>query len=128
MKRILFLILSICIFALSACGEKADPIVLPEASDITSIDVIVGQDRVTYTDENWISEIICDLSAAESTNKASIQDIPQVESYITISIQPVTGTSTLFIYEENEKYYVEQPYQGIYEIDSQLYERLQENK
>ena len=51
---------------------------------------------------------------------------PQTESYIKIDFQFETGTSTIFAYEENGKHYIEQPYQGIYKIDSQLYERLQE--
>ena len=54
------------------------------------------------------------------------QDVPQAESYIKIDFQFETGTSTLFAYKDSGKYYVEQPYQGIYKIDSQLYSRLQE--
>lgn len=129
MKKFISLILSLaCIFALSACGKKAKPIVLPEVSDITSIDITVGKDCVNYTDEIWISEIISGISSSEPTNKESVQDVPQGENYIKIDIQLETETSTLFVYEENEKYYVEQPYQGIYEIDSQLYEQLQKIK
>ena len=43
-----------------------------------------------------------------------------------IDFQFEAGTSTLFAYEDSGKYYVEQPYQGIYKIDSQLYSQLQE--
>jgi hypothetical protein len=112
---------------LVACGKKADPIMLPQTDDITSIDITVEENTVNHTDKVWISELIADISSSEPTNKESVQDIPQVESYIKIDFQFETGTSTLFAYENNGIYYIEQPYQGIYEIDSQLYERLQKN-
>lgn len=125
MKRFVPLfLLVVCIFTLSACGNKANPITLPEVSDITSIDVTVGKDSINYTDEIWINEIISDISSSKPTNKESVQDVPLVEDYIKIDIQLETETSTLFAYKDNEKYYVEQPYQGIYEIDSQLYGQL----
>ena len=79
-----------------------------------------------HSDTAWISEIISDISSSEPTSKQSVQDFPQTESYIKIDFQFETGTSTIFAYEENGKHYIEQPYQGIYKIDSQLYERLQE--
>ena len=82
--------------------------------------------RVSHSDKTWISEIIANISSSEPTNKESVQDIPQAESYIKIDFQFETGTSTLFAYEDSGKYYVEQPYQGIYKIDSQLYGQLQE--
>ena len=50
-----------------------------------------------------------------------------MESYIKIDFQFETGTSTIFAYEDSGKYYIEQPYQGIYKIDSQLFERFIRN-
>ena len=85
-----------------------------------------GENTVSHSDKTWISEIIADISSSEPTKKESVQDCPQVESYIKIDFQFETGTSTIFAYEDSGKYYIEQPYQGIYKIDSQLFERLQE--
>ena len=128
MKKYISLFLClVCMLTLVACGKKADPIMLPQTDDITSIDITVEENTVNHTDKVWISELIADISSSEPTNKESVQDIPQVESYIKIDFQFETGTSTLFAYENNGIYYIEQPYQGIYEIDSQLYERLQKN-
>ena len=127
MKKYISLFLCfICILALVACEKKADPITLPQIDDITSVDITVGENKVNHTDKAWISEIISDISSSEPTSKQSVQDFPQTESYIKIDFQFETGTSTIFAYEENGKHYIEQPYQGIYKIDSQLYERLQE--
>ena len=127
MKKYISLFLCLtCILTLVACGKKAAPIQLPQTSDITSVDVTVGENTTNHSDTAWISEIISDISSSEPTSKQSVQDFPQTESYIKIDFQFETGTSTIFAYEENGKHYIEQPYQGIYKIDSQLYERLQE--
>ena len=114
------------VLTLVACGKKADPITLPQTDEITSIDITVGENTVSHSDKTWISEIIANISSSEPTKKESVQDVPQAESYIKIDFQFETGTSTLFAYEDSGKYYVEQPYQGIYKIDSQLYSQLQE--
>ncbi|WP_270270339.1 DUF5301 domain-containing protein [Enterocloster clostridioformis] len=127
MKKYISLFLCLaCMLTLVACGKKAVPITLPQTDDITSIDITVGENTVNHADKTWISEIISDISSSEPTNKESVQDVPQAESYIKIDFQFETGTSTLFAYEDSGKYYIEQPYQGIYKIDSQLYRRLQE--
>ena len=115
-----------CVLTLVACGKKADPITLPQTDEITSIDITAGENTVSHSDKTWISEIIANISSSEPTKKESVQDVPQAESYIKIDFQFEAGTSTLFAYEDSGKYYVEQPYQGIYKIDSQLYSRLQE--
>ena len=107
--------------------KKVVPITLPQTDEITSIDITFGGgNTASHLDKTWISEIIVDIFSSEPTKKESVQDIPQVESYIKIDFQFETGTSTIFAYEDSGKYYIEQPYQGIYKIDSQLFERLQE--
>ena len=116
----------VCVLTLVACGKRAAPITLPQADEITSIDITIEENTVSHSDKTWISEVIADISSSEPTKKESVQDVPQAESYIKIDFQFETGTSTLFAYEDSGKYYVEQPYQGIYKIDSQLYSRLQE--
>lgn len=127
MKKMFFLFLCLtCILTLAACGEKAAPIQLPQSSAITSVDVTVGESTTDHSDTIWISEIISDISRSEPTSKQSVQDFPQAESYIKIDFQFETGTSTIFAYEENGEYFIEQPYQGIYKIDRQMFERLQE--
>lgn len=72
--------------------------------------------RITHSDSTWISEIISGIVDSEHTSKESVQDAPQNENYIKIDIQSEAGVSTLFAYEDNGKYYMEQPDQGIYNI------------
>lgn len=131
MKKFLSLFLFLtCILTLAACGKKAAPITLPQADKITSIDITIAENTVSHSDKTWISEIIADISSSEPTKKESVQDVPQAESYIRIDFRHETGTETetitIFAYEDRGKYYLEQPYQGIYKIERRLFERLKE--
>ena len=131
MKKFLSLFLCLtCILTLAACGKKAAPITLPQADKITSIDITIEENTVSHSDKTWISEIIADISSSEPTKKESVQDFPQAKSYIRIDFRHETGTETeiitIFAYEDRGKYYLEQPYQGIYKIERRLFERLKE--
>ena len=131
MKKILSWFLYItCILTLVACGKRAAPITLPRADEITSIDITFEENTVSHSDKTWISEVIADISSSEPTKKESVQDVPQAESYIRIDFRHETGTETetitIFAYEDRGKYYLEQPYRGIYKIDRKLFERLKE--
>ena len=131
MKKILSWFLYItCILTLVACGKRATPITLPRADEITSIDITFEENTVSHSDKTWISEIIADISSSEPTKKESVQDFPQAKSYIRIDFRHETGTETetitIFAYEDRGKYYLEQPYQGIYKIERKLFERLKE--
>ena len=127
MKKFLSLFLCLtCILTLVACGKKAAPITLPQADEITSIDITIEENTVSHSDKTWMSEIIADISSSKPTKKESVQDVPQAESYIRIDFRHETGTITIFAYEDRGKYYLEQPYQGIYKIERRLFERLKE--
>ena len=132
MKKILSWFLYItCILTLVACGKRAAPITLPQADEITSIDITIEENTVSHSDKTWISEVIADISSSEPTKKESVQDFPQAKSYIKIDFRHETfrletETITIFAYEDRGKYYLEQPYQGIYKIDRKLFERLKE--
>ena len=123
-KRIaLYIISLIVVFLLSACSSQkvADSIVLPELGDLTSISVVSGDITATSIDKQWMADIMTILTDMESTSQSSINDVPNVEGYITINLNCSDGSvKTVFFYEENGKEYVEQPYQGIYMPASEL--------
>ena len=127
MKKFLSLFLCLtCVLTLVACGKKVVPITLPQTDEITSIDITIEENTVSHSDKTWMSEIIADISSSKPTKKESVQDVPQAESYIRIDFRHETGTITIFAYEDRGKYYLEQPYQGIYKIERKLFERLKE--
>lgn len=127
MKKCFSVIICVaCILTLFACGKKANPIILPQSSDVVSVDVIDGENTVNCSDKTWIDEVISGLSDSKQTNRESVQDSPHVNDYIRIEINSQTEKTTVFVYKDKGKFYVEQPYNGIYIIDSDLYKMFWE--
>lgn len=127
MKKCFSVIICVaCILTLFACGKKANPIILPQSSDVVSVDVIDGENTVNCSDKTWIDEVISGLSDSKPTNKQSVQDFPQVDNYIKVELNSQTEKTTVFVYKDKGKFYIEQPYNGIYIIDSDLYKMFWE--
>ena len=129
-KRIALYIISLMVVVLlSACSSQkvADPIILPDVEDLTSISVVSGDKTATSIDEQWMEDFMAILTNMESTSQSSINDVPNVEGYITINFYCSDGSvKTVFFYEKDGKEYVEQPYQGVYMPDSELGEKITE--
>lgn len=116
----------VCILSLFACSKKANPIVLPQSSDVVSVDVIDGENTVNCSDKTWIDEVISSLSDSKPTNRESVQDSPHVKDYMRIEINSQTEKTTVFVYKDKGKFYIEQPYSGICIIDEETYNQLKE--
>lgn len=126
MKKCFSVIICVaCILTLFACGKKANPIILPQSSDVVSVDVIDGENTVNCSDKTWIDEVINGITDSKPTNKQSVQDFPQVDNYIKVELNSQTEKTTVFVYKDKGKFYIEQPYNGIYIIDSDLYKMFQ---
>lgn len=100
---------------------------LPEINDVSSIFVTLNDNEVKLDKEEEITSIITTLMSNGRTTKIeSIQDFPvNVSNVITIKIyHKSSGSSTLFVYERKGNYYLEQPYNGIYEISSDEYNSI----
>ena len=127
MKKCFSVIICVaCILTLFACGKKANPIVLPQSSDVVSVDVTVGENTVNCSDKTWIDEVISGLSDSKPTNRESVQDSPHVKDYMRIEINSQTEKTTVFVYKDKGKFYIEQPYSGICIIDEETYNQLKE--
>lgn len=127
MKKFFSVIICVvCILTLFACSKKANPIVLPQSSDVVSVDVTVGENTVNCSDKTWIDEVISSLSDSKPTNRESVQDSPHVNDYMRIEINSQTEKTTFFVYKDKGKFYVEQPYNGICIIDEETYNQLKE--
>ena len=121
MKRTLAILLTVIMcFALVSCG-KADPIVLPDRADVVNISIEIDGETIYIEDSARIDDILSGIAKVEPTSKKSVQDVPQVDDYVKIDFQLNGGVSTIFTYEEDSKYYIEQPYQGIYELSKDIY-------
>lgn len=107
-----------CVYGLIGCGKQAEPIVLPDVDEIESVNITtLDSSEISYFDEEWIEHFVGILTKAKATFKESVQDAPNVESYGKVDISCNDKVSTIFYYTEDGKYYIEQPYQGIYTTD-----------
>ena len=128
-KKILFIILGIilvvvigivCFFSLNKTEYTLN---LPkEADGFSSITLRQNDEVRIIEDSENIQNIMNKLAGTERvTYEASIQDIPMdTEAKISITFHG-DKDSTIFIYQKKGKYYIEQPYNGIYEITEEEY-------
>ena len=110
--------------SLTACGKKAEPMVLPYAEEIRSIEVSNGIDDIICIDKDVIASFIHKVSDAKATSKKSVQDVPNVSEYTRVDLVQDGRLTSVFIYQEDDKWYIEQPYQGIYESDENILDLL----
>lgn len=120
-KYVLLLLGIIAAIFLFACSSKevADTIVLPKKEDIISVAVENNDVSFACTDMEQIIKITSLLKDMMPTSKSSVNDLPLVDDYISISFHCSNDTvETIFFYEDNGKMYAEQPYQGVYILTS----------
>ncbi|HBV68345.1 MAG TPA: hypothetical protein DEF04_09290 [Clostridiales bacterium] len=108
--------------------SKADPIALPSINEIISVEITTGIEDIIHKDEAWIKSFIQKVSEATPTSKESVQDVPTVSKYTRVDIVGDKKISSIFIYEENSEYYIEQAYKGIYKTDETILDFLKSDK
>lgn len=106
---------------LSSCKDRPAP-VLPDRSTVSRVEVTMDEESLTHLKREWIDEVVAGLAAAAPTRLKSVNDAPDAPSYTQVTFHhDDSGESRLFLYEQDGTYYMEQPYQGIWQIDPQLY-------
>ena len=126
MKKNLFILIVILFLGLLiGCSNKTYNIELPDKSDIKSITVL--NDGVLNDISESEFETIFNTLKNKKTKEDSIQDIPVgVSSYITLKLHTENKEYIIYVYEKWSKYYIEQPYNGIYKISSDEYDILKQ--
>lgn len=97
---------------------------LPKLEEIETIALKEDTNGVVITSLDEIKKILeIFTNVSKITNKESIQDFPvNVDKKIQIDFYLDEESSlTVFLYQKNNKYYLEQPYNGIYDISIDLY-------
>lgn len=122
MKRTLWTILLAALLLFAACAPKAGPLILPNADEITEVRLEYGGESVVRTGPGWIELLLEKMAAAAPTRKASVQDIPDQEEMAAVHfVMEGGGENTLFVYPEGGEWYIERPYEGVYETDQLLW-------
>lgn len=98
---------------------------LPNASKVEFGHVHGGAMTTVYEcDKSKISSLIKNIEEKSSYSKESVNDNPDNVDYIKVKMD----TKTYYVYERNGKTYIEEPYNGIWKIPSDLYKSIKNNK
>lgn len=100
---------------------------IPASDSIISISLENDTNKVEIDNEKDIEKLINVISSVKrTTSKESIQDAPvNVDNYIKVDFNFKTvESSTIFIYQKKKNYCIEQPYNGIYEITKEEYNKI----
>jgi|LSQX01.3.fsa_nt_gb hypothetical protein len=116
------------IIAYNHVFPKAESIQFPNIEKISTIEISKNSLDIKYTDNETIVTIASFFKNAKPTRKVSVNESPYVKEYYIVNI--ITEDSSRFyssyIYQENSKWYIEQPYWGIYEIDVDIISFIQD--
>lgn len=133
-KMIFIVVLFMCIgavlgiFCYNTLNKTEYTLNLPkEAENYSSITLEYNGDARTIETSENIQNVLNNLVSTERiTTEESIQDSPtNAEEELKIDITFDKGaTSTIFAYKKSDKYYIEQPYNGVYEITQEEYDDL----
>ena len=132
MKKIITIIVcSISFLVLSACVSNKK-LILPEPESISviSLQKKLSENVKTITKREEISKLIEEIQKqSKSTSLESVNDQPiNVKDYIIIKFyhQNKENDSVVYLYTMKEKQYIEQPYAGIWEVNPDIANRVEE--
>ena len=120
----------IFIFALTACGAKKE-ISLPEAKDITEIEITENPsgNTVKITEQDEIAKIVKDIKEnTKDTGGESYHEQPvNIKKFLAVSFyyNNMEGNwGVVYLYENRNKTYAEQPYSGIWKIKKEVFKEI----
>ena len=124
MKKIGVLVIIIMLGVYSFYSNKKT-LDLPDTYKVEFGHVHGGAMTTVYElNQDKIYSLIKDIEEKSSYSKESVNDNPNNVDYIKVKID----TKTYYVYERNRKTYIEEPYNGIWEIPSDLYKNIKNNK
>ena len=120
----------IFIFALTACGAKKE-ISLPEAKEITEMETTENPsgNTVKITDQDEIAKIVKDIKEnTKDTGGKSYHDQPaNIKNFLAVSFyynNTEGNWGVVYLYENRNKTYAEQPYSGIWKIKKEVFKEI----
>lgn len=113
---IIFLVCLIGIYLYNFIFPKAMPIELSQSENISKVQIMGYNKKFEYTNREIIDEIVDVFLNARPTRKLTLNDEPSEYDYFIISFISNESYRDSYIYKRGIKWYIEQPYHGIYEI------------
>ena len=120
----------IFVFALTACGAKKE-ISLPEAKDITEMEITENPsgNTVKITEQDEIAKIVKDIKEnTKDTGGKSYHEQPaNIKKFLAVSFyynNTEGNWGVVYLYENRNKTYAEQPYSGIWKIKKEVFKEI----
>ena len=120
----------IFIFVLTACGAKKE-ISLPEAKEITEMEITENPsgNTVKITDQDEIAKIVKDIKEnTKDTGGESYHEQPaNIKKFLAVSFyynNTEGNWEVVYLYENRNKTYAEQPYSGIWKIKKEVFKEI----
>ena len=120
----------IFIFTLTACESKKE-ISLPEAKDITEIEITENPsgNTVKITEQDEIAKIVNDIKEnTKDTGGNSYNEHPaNIKKFLAVSFyynNMERNWEVVYLYENRNKTYAEQPYSGIWKIKKEVFKEI----
>ena len=120
----------IFIFVLTACGAKKE-ISLPEAKEITEMEITENPsgNTVKITDQDEIAKIVKDIKEnTKDTGGESYHESPaNIKNFLAVSFyynNTESNWEVVYLYENRNKSYAEQPYSGIWKIKKEVFKEI----
>ena len=131
MKKFMRITLAvILIFALTACGAKKE-ISLPEAKEITEMEITENPsgNTVKITEQDEIAKIVKDIKEnTKDTGGKSYNEQPaNIKKFLAVSFyynNTERNWEVVYLYENRNKTYAEQPYSGIWKIKKEVFKEF----
>lgn len=98
---------------------------IPNSHNLSSISYELPTGIVTVAETEKMDKILNGLSELNlKTQSASVQDAPtEVENLVSIRLNyKEDAVGSFYLYSKKEKYYIEEPYNGIYKISEDDYD------
>ena len=134
-RNVLFMILVIIVLGLLVAGVMyyfQDRITyslnLPQLEKLKSISLEQNANGKVISGNEEMKDILYVLNGTKRiTKQESIQDAPvNIDNEIKVDFNFIEGgTSTIFVYKKYNNYYIEQPYNGIYQISGDEYNSIE---
>lgn len=134
-KKVVYIVLGVLLVIIIALGlayhfrhRRTYELNLPEIEKISRIELERNADGVALFGNEEIEDVRNVLYGVKRiTETESIQDSPvNVDNEIKVNFYfDEENCSTLFVYKKNFKYYIEQPYNGIYRISADEYNAIE---
>ena len=134
-RNALFVILGIIVLVVLVIGvfyhfrdRRTYTLNLPQLEKLESISLNQNEKDIIINDTEEMKDILYVLNGTKRVTKnESIQDAPvNIDDEIKVDFHFIeAGVSTIFVYKKNNSYYIEQPYNGIYQISGDEYNSIE---